>query len=62
MKALYIKIREEMNTGLNGLNRKYQHLFQGTICLKLDSTMQQKHMWIMSILAAQDNTEEVYNG
>ncbi len=62
MRALDMEIREEMNTGLNGLHRRYQHLFQGTICSRLASTAQQKQMWIMSIWAAQDNTEEEYNG
>jgi hypothetical protein len=61
MKALDIEIREEMRSGLNGLHRKYQHLFHGTTRTKLEMTLHHKRMWIMSIWAARDNTEEVYN-
>jgi hypothetical protein len=61
MKALDIEIREEMRSGLNGLHRKYQHLFHGTTCSKLEMTLHHKRMWIMSVWAARDNTGEDYN-
>jgi hypothetical protein len=61
-KPLDIEIREEMRIGQNGLHIKYQDIFLGTLQSKLDSNMSQKQMWIMSVWAAIDNNEEVYNG
>jgi hypothetical protein len=62
MMALDTEIREEMNLGLDGLDRKYLHLFKGSLQSKLDYTMTSKRMWIMSVWAARDNTEAEYEG
>lgn len=62
MRALDMEIREEMTLGMDGLDRKYSFLFQGSLDSKLEETMTQKRMWIMNVWAARDNTEHEYEG
>jgi hypothetical protein len=52
MDALDNEIREEMNTGLDELNERYLHLFNGTLQAQLDKSTSQKCMWIMNIWSA----------
>jgi hypothetical protein len=49
MKALDMEIREEILIGLDGLDRKYSHLFEGLVQSKLDDKMMKKRMWIMNV-------------
>jgi hypothetical protein len=52
MKALDMEIREEMLLGLDGLDRKYSHLFEGSVQSKLEDKMMKKRMLIMNVWAA----------
>jgi hypothetical protein len=42
MTALDMEIREEMNLGLDGLDRKYAHLFSGTVRSRLEDGLVKK--------------------
>jgi hypothetical protein len=60
MTTLDMEIREEMTIGLDGLDRKYSHLFSGTVRSRLKDGLVKKRMWIMNVWAAWDNNEHEY--